>query len=86
MKKIILYGSPHCPPCGVMKEKLEEHGIKYAYEEITGSMGALKRFLALRDSRPEFEAAKAKGNVGVPCLMVEDVLYFEFPEDPEILK
>ncbi|MBQ1384875.1 MAG: hypothetical protein II499_08690 [Firmicutes bacterium] len=49
-------------------------------------MGPLKRFLKLRDNRPEFDEIKAAGRVGVPCLEFDGKLYFELPEDLSIFK
>ena len=52
MKKVIVYGSPMCPHCVEAKEILEKEGIRYGYVDITAGMAHLKKFLALRDSRP----------------------------------
>jgi len=41
-------------------------------------MGNLKRFLKYRDNRPEFQKIKEKGNIGLPCIVVnngEEILF-----------
>jgi glutaredoxin-related protein len=32
----------------------------------------LKRFLKLRDEKPEFKEIKAAGRVGLPCIVIND--------------
>ncbi|MCF0150693.1 MAG: hypothetical protein HUJ80_04700 [Firmicutes bacterium] len=46
----------------------------------------LKKFLKLRDTRPEFEPIREKNRVGVPMLMYEDQIFFGLPEDLSIFK
>lgn len=72
MKKIVVYGSRHWPDCEPVKEFLSDKGIKYLYLDITDSMGNLKRFLKYRDNSPEFNEIKEKGQVGIPCIVVND--------------
>jgi len=72
MKKIFLFGSEQCPDCVAMKQQLDAHQIRYSYIDIQDSLGKLKMFLKHRDSRPEFEAVKASGGVGIPFLFVND--------------
>ena len=61
MKKVIVYGSPMCPHCVEAKEILEKEGIRYGYVDITAGMAHLKKFLALRDSRPEHQIPAGGG-------------------------
>lgn len=70
MKKVIIYGSKHWPGCEPAKEYLSEKGIKVIYRDITDSMMNLKLFLKLRDTREEFQAIKAKDQVGLPCIVI----------------
>ena len=70
MKKITLYGSPHCPNCGPVKQYLTENNVQFEYIDITGSMKDLKEFLKHRDTNPVFDHIKAQGAVGIPCTMV----------------
>ena len=85
MKKVIVYGSPMCPHCVEAKEILDKEGIRYGYVDITAGMAHLKKFLALRDSRPEFDKAKAVGDIGIPCFLVDDKdLYVMLPENLDV--
>ena len=87
MKKVIMYGSPLCGPCREAKEILDASGIHYGYIEITAQLGGLKRFLELRDTRPEFEPSKKEGKVGIPCIVVDDeTFYFKLPENLDVLR
>ena len=72
MKKLVLFGSPHCPQCGPVKEFLEENNVEFSYIDMTGSMLNLKTFLKYRDTSPVFEDVKARGAVGVPCIVIND--------------
>lgn len=87
MKRIIVFGSSHCPDCGPLKELLIKNEIDFDYIDITESMRNLKIYLKLRDTRPEFDEIKEKGRVGIPFIMLEEgkKLIFEQP-DPETLK
>ena len=69
-KSIVIFGSPLCHDCVVLKEKLEKEGIKYTDADITGSLGYMKKFLEYRDSMKVFDEAKANGKVGIPFVIV----------------
>lgn len=87
MKKVIVYGSPYCPHCVDAKAKLDAENIRYGYVDITSGMAPLKKFLALRDSRPEFDGPKAEGSIGIPAIMVDDdKIYIMLPEDLDLLR
>ncbi|MBS4761666.1 glutaredoxin [Carnobacteriaceae bacterium zg-ZUI252] len=72
MKEHIFYYSSHCPDCPPFKDELDRQGLNYEAVDITASMKNLKRFLALRDNRPEFDERKQWGFVGVPVLHTKD--------------
>ncbi|MGE5633175.1 MAG: hypothetical protein ACM3TR_19075 [Caulobacteraceae bacterium] len=63
-----------------MKEFLSTNGIEFAFIDITESMVNLKRYLKLRDSRPEFAEIKNKGTVGIPFIMINDGEKFIFDQ------
>lgn len=88
MKKIVLFASEHCGDCPPVKEALTNAGIRYAVQDISSGMVPLKRFLKYRDTRPEFDAIKEKGNVGVPCIVVNDgeQIFFGVPENLDDLR
>lgn len=72
MKKITVFGSKHWPGCGPAKEYLSKRNIEFIYLDITESMLNLKKFLKLRDNRPEFDEIKKAGKVGIPCIVIND--------------
>lgn len=72
MKKVLVFGNKHWPDCESAKEFLSENGIEFIYLDITENMINLKRFLKLRDERPEFKEIKAAGRVGLPCIVIND--------------
>ncbi len=87
MKKVIVYGSPMCPDCVEAKKVLDEEQIRYGYVDVTAGMAHLKKFLNLRDSRPEFDPVKAEGKIGIPCFLVDDKdLYIMLPENLDVLR
>lgn len=64
-----------------MKEFLSENDIKFIYFDITESLLHLKKFLAIRDNRPEFDTIKEAGRLGLPALYVDDKdIYFSQEE------
>ena len=63
-----------------MKEFLSQNNIEYIYIDITDSMLFLKKFLKLRDNRPEFDEIRKGGYVGIPCIVINDGDKFIFGE------
>ena len=88
MKNIIMYSSMHWPGCPPVKEALSQADIKFAYVDISSGMLPLKQFLKYRDHRAEFDPIKEKGQVGVPCIVVNDgeQILFSIPEDLDVLR
>ncbi|UUX33928.1 hypothetical protein [Fundicoccus culcitae] len=77
----ILYFSSVCPDTPAFVAELERLNIAYTAVNITESMPNLKQFLALRDTRPEFDVKKEHNQVGVPVLKLEnDALIFDVSE------
>ena len=68
MSQHILYFSDKCSDTAPFVAELEKQGIQYEAVNITDSIANLKRFLALRDTRLEFEERKRWGFVGIPVL------------------
>ena len=88
-----LYGAPICSTCREVKQLLDDKGIPYEYVDITESTKNLRAFLAMRDTLPVYDEAKAEGLVHTPRAAVllldtlhEDVLHFNttrvLNEDP----
>ncbi len=51
---------------------LSKSGVEFEVVDINSSIKSLREFLALRDTRPEFEDIKKNGRVGLPCIVVND--------------
>ena len=60
-----------CPDCIVMKEALDERGVKYLYLDITENLANLKKFLKFREN-PAFNFAKENGSIGIPAMVIND--------------
>lgn len=69
---IKVYGSMLCPDCVQCRQDLEKAGIPYEYLDFSESLRYLKEFLKIRDVNPLFEAVKAGGSIGIPCILRED--------------
>lgn len=66
------YGADICPDCVEAHALLAQKGIAAEFVDITANTANLKAFLALRDSRPEFEPVKQAGGIGIPAFVWED--------------
>ena len=76
-----VFGSPLCPHCVSCKEFLEKNNVAFEYIDITGSIRALKQFLALRDHSDAYDEAKKEGYIGIPTLVLEDgTIRFDYEE------
>jgi uncharacterized protein HI_0926 len=72
MNQPVLFFSDLCPDTAPFVAALTARGIEYEAVNITASMKNLKRFLALRDNRAEFDVRKAQGAIGIPVLQLPD--------------
>lgn len=70
-KQITVFGSELCRDCVILKGKLDKAGIRYTDASITDNLANLKVFLDYRDSLAMFEAVKAKGQIGIPFVVVD---------------
>lgn len=69
-----------------MKEVLSQKNVKFAFVDVTGSIGNLQKFLKVRDTYPVFEAMREQGRVGLPTLFVDDTPHLvDGPEHAEQL-
>ena len=62
--------SPHL--LHLLKQLLDDKGIPYEYVDITESTKNLRAFLAMRDTLPVYDEAKAEGRIGIPSFVWED--------------
>ena len=60
-----------CPDCEYV-EKQVEGNPNFEVIDIGKHVRNLKKFLDLRDTHPAFDEAKAIGDVGIPCYVLED--------------
>ena len=68
---IMMYGTDLCPDCVAAKKSLEENGIEYKYLNITESLGSMKQFLKLRDTKDAFNEIRGNGkDIGIPALII----------------
>ena len=56
---------------GILEGKVEGNP-NFEVIDIGKHVRNLKQFLDLRDSHPAFDQAKAIGDVGIPCYVLED--------------
>ena len=86
MNQPVLYFSDLCPDTPPFVAALAARNMDYEAVNITASMKNLKRFLALRDSRSEFESRKAQGAIGIPVLQLpDDSLVFRIEDLPPMV-
>jgi glutaredoxin-related protein len=66
-----IYGSMLCPDCVRCREELDKAGVEYEYLDFSENLKNLKEFLLLREG-PLFDAIRAEGKIGIPCIQRED--------------
>lgn len=66
------YGTMVCKECVEARERLNEAGVLFDYVDISVSVGNMKEFLRLRDTRKEFDDVKKNGSIGIPCFLKDD--------------
>ena len=69
---IKIYGSMLCKDCVQCRKDLDEAGASYEYLDFADNLQNLKDFLAIRDREPLFEEPRARGGIGIPCIVRED--------------
>lgn len=74
-KKHVLYYTMSCPDCPPFIEELNRQGIEFEGVDILESPANLKKFLRLRDDKPEFDGIKQWGFIGIPVLVTKDDKY-----------
>lgn len=66
-----IYGSMLCPDCVQCREELDKAGVEYEYLDFSENLKNLKEFLLLREGSL-FDAIRAEGKIGIPCIQRED--------------
>ncbi|KGQ67585.1 hypothetical protein [Gallibacterium anatis] len=72
MSKAKLFFAQACPDTAPFVAELARLNVEYEEAEIQSSLSNLKQFLALRDSRSEFDNIKQRGGIGIPALVLEN--------------
>lgn len=67
-----IYGSMLCKDCVQCCQELDSAGVDYVYCDFAEDLRSLKEFLAIRESSPLFDAVRAAGGIGIPCIVADD--------------
>ena len=67
-----IYGSMLCPDCVNCCNALKEAAVEFEFCDFADSLKHLKEFLRLRDGNGLFDAPRAEGKIGIPCILRED--------------
>ncbi len=67
-----IYGSRLCPDCVACLADLDRAGVEYEYHDFGEDLKALKDFLVIRDSNPQFDEIRKTGKIGIPCIIDGD--------------
>lgn len=68
---ITVYVMASCPDCAQVKTQLKDDP-RFQLIDIGEQARNLKAFLQLRDQHHAFDPVKARGNIGIPCFVMED--------------
>ena len=68
---ITIYVMQTCPDCAGIREQAEGNP-NFEVIDIGLHVRNLRQFIRLRDTHPAFDEAKASGNLGIPCFVLED--------------
>lgn len=60
-----------CPDCSQVKAEASKDA-RFELIDLAAHVRFLKEFLALRDKHPAFDKVKERGNIGLPCFVMED--------------
>lgn len=68
---IKVYVMATCPDCMQVKAEASKDA-RFELIDLGTHVRFLKEFLVLRDSHPAFDKVKERGNIGLPCFVMED--------------
>ena len=83
MKQIVIYGSHLCNGCIRMNKYFAENNIEYTFHDINLDFQAPKDFLKIRDNSPLYDNIRQEGRVGLPTIMIDDVMIIGFDKEPK---
>jgi len=69
MKKVVMYSTPTCHYCNLAKEFLDDHNISYEVFNVQSDLEKRK------------EMMEKSGQMGVPVILVDNVLVKGFDEE-----
>ncbi len=69
MKKVVMYSTPTCHYCNLAKEFFDEYNIAYEVFDVQSDLEKRK------------EMMEKSGQMGVPVILVDDVLVRGFDEE-----
>lgn len=55
--------------------------MKFAYFDISENLGALKRFLKIRDNNAIYDPIRKEGSIGIPTLLIDDEIIIGFEKE-----
>ena len=70
--KVTVYGSHLCPDTLYALNVLKSKDVDLSFKNISGALGDLKEFLAIREGNPLFDGARKSGGAGIPLFILED--------------
>ena len=76
MSKITMFGAKACQQTVEAAKVLNQTGVYYEYLDICEDLDFLKRFMQLRDTRAEFDEIRQNGDIGIPCIIVDEEQIF----------
>lgn len=54
---------------------------EFLYFDIGLDLGAMKRFLKIRDTNPMYDEVRQRGAIGLPTILVDDELMIGFDKE-----
>ena len=69
---VTVYGSHLCPDTLFALNKLKENNVDLDFKNISIDFGALKEFMAIRESDPMYVEVKKNNGLGIPLLICEN--------------
>ena len=69
---IKIYGSMLCKDCVQCREDLDRAGVPYEYLDFSQELKNLKEFLEIREREPQYVEVRARGAIGIPCIVRDD--------------
>lgn len=69
-----------CRDCIYLDKQIRDDA-RYEFTDIGKHVSNLKEFLKIRDTHPIFDQIKKRGQIGIPCFILEDGTVTLTPEE-----